>query len=177
MKAQRALSTSLPHTQRNMNFGDRPSKTVANDVARASVTGFQYHRQTFQFCCRGDSCPQAISRDGVKGFLLQIEQKACKKAAATTCLMAWISVPLEHVFQSGIYPSIHLSHGESILKITVGCPTDQKKREGTFYYRNFSGEGIIFHYSFILIQKIRRREKLQSLQFYIHSMLTLPHCG
>ena len=44
-----------------------------------------------------------------------------------------------------------------------------KKKEETFYYRNISGEGIILHYSFILIEKNRRRVKLQSLQFYINS--------
>ena len=42
-----------------------------------------------------------------------------------------------------------------------------KKKEETFYYRNISGEGIILHYSFKLIQKNRRRVKLQSLQFFI----------
>ena len=45
----------------------------------------------------------------------------------------------------------------------------QKKREGTLYYRNISGEGIILYYSFILILKNQRRVKLQSLQFYINS--------
>ena len=45
----------------------------------------------------------------------------------------------------------------------------QKKEEGTFYYKSISGEGIILHYSFIIIQKNRRRVKLQSLQFYINS--------
>ena len=44
-----------------------------------------------------------------------------------------------------------------------------KKEEGTFYYRNISGEGIILHYSFMVIQKNQRRVKLQSLQFYINS--------
>ena len=71
---------------------------------------------------------------------------------------------------------------KSTLKITVGCPpctractpgapacrderpkscawakrpTDQKKKEeGTLYYRNISGDGIILHYRFKLIQKI-----------------------
>ena len=33
----------------------------------------------------------------------------------------------------------------------------QKKREGTFYYRNIFGEGIILYYIFILIQKINAR--------------------
>ena len=32
-----------------------------------------------------------------------------------------------------------------------------KKKEGTFYYRNISGEGIILYYSFKLIPKTRRR--------------------
>ena len=40
-----------------------------------------------------------------------------------------------------------------------------KNEEGTFNYRNISGKGIILHCSFILIQKNRRRVKLQSLQF------------
>ena len=44
-----------------------------------------------------------------------------------------------------------------------------KKKEGTFNYRNISTEGIILHCSFILIQKIRNRVKLQILQFYINS--------
>ena len=44
-----------------------------------------------------------------------------------------------------------------------------KKEEGTFYYRNISGEEFIFCYGFKLIPKTRRRGKLQSLQFYINS--------
>ena len=40
-----------------------------------------------------------------------------------------------------------------------------KKKEGTFFYRNISGEEFIFYYSFKLIPKTRRRGKLQSLQF------------
>ena len=44
-----------------------------------------------------------------------------------------------------------------------------KTKEGTFYYRIFSGEGINLHYSLKLNQKNRRRGKLQSLQFYINS--------
>ena len=44
-----------------------------------------------------------------------------------------------------------------------------KKKEGTFYYRNISGEEFIFYYSFKLIPKTRRRGKLQSLQFKINS--------
>ena len=43
----------------------------------------------------------------------------------------------------------------------------KKKRGKTFYYRNISGEGIILHYSFILIQKNRRRVKLQSYSFIL----------
>ena len=42
-------------------------------------------------------------------------------------------------------------------------------KEGTFYYRNISGEEFIFYYSFKQIPKTRRRGKLQSLQFYINS--------
>ena len=42
-------------------------------------------------------------------------------------------------------------------------------KEGTFYYRNISGEKFIFYDSFKLIPKTRRRGKLQSLQFYINS--------
>ena len=42
------------------------------------------------------------------------------------------------------------------------------KKRGGNYYRNISGEGIILHYSFKLIQKNRRQVKLQSLQFYLH---------
>ena len=37
---------------------------------------------------------------------------------------------------------------------------DQKKKEGTFHYRNIPGERFIFYYSFKLIQKNRRRGKL-----------------
>ena len=44
-----------------------------------------------------------------------------------------------------------------------------EKREGTFYYRNISGEEFIFYYSLKLIPKNRRRVKLQALQFYINS--------
>ena len=50
----------------------------------------------------------------------------------------------------------------------------QKKKEETFYYRNISGEGIILHYSYILIQKNRRRVKLQSLNFYLNSKKSTP---
>ena len=51
-----------------------------------------------------------------------------------------------------------------------------EKREGTLYYKNISGEGIILYYSFRLIQKNQRRVKLQSLQFYIKSKtLNLHH--
>ena len=48
-------------------------------------------------------------------------------------------------------------------------PTPRKKREGTFYYRNISSEGIILYYSFIPIQKNQRQVKLQALQFQIDS--------
>ena len=47
-----------------------------------------------------------------------------------------------------------------------GRLTKEKKREGTFYYKNISGEEFIFHYSLKLIPKNRRRVKLQALQFY-----------
>ena len=47
--------------------------------------------------------------------------------------------------------------------------TEEKKREGTFYYRDISGEGIISYYSFTLIQKTRRRGKLQALRLHINS--------
>ena len=55
----------------------------------------------------------------------------------------------------------------SLLPFSPSPP--KKKDEGTFRYRNISGEGIIFHYSFILIQKNRRRVKLQALQLHINS--------
>ena len=42
-------------------------------------------------------------------------------------------------------------------------------KEGPFYDRNISGEEFIFYYSFKLIQKNRRRVKLQTLQFYFNS--------
>ena len=44
-----------------------------------------------------------------------------------------------------------------------------KKEEGTFYYRNISGEEFNFCYSFKLIPKNRRGVKLQALQFLINS--------
>ena len=50
----------------------------------------------------------------------------------------------------------------------IGRLTKNKKR-GNFYHRNISGEGIIFYYSFRLIQENRRRVKSQTLQFYINS--------
>ena len=50
-----------------------------------------------------------------------------------------------------------------------GRLTKEKKREVTFYYRNISGEELIFYYIFKLIPKNRRRVKLQALQFYINS--------
>ena len=56
---------------------------------------------------------------------------------------------------------------QSVLSLLT--PPLLEKKEETFYYRNISGEGIILHYSFILIQKNRRRVKLQSLRFYINS--------
>ena len=43
----------------------------------------------------------------------------------------------------------------------------RNKKKGTFHYRFISGEGINFYYSFKLIQKNRRRGKLQSLQFFL----------
>ena len=99
-EAQRAHDTTLPHSQRDMHLGDRSSERVANYVASAGVTCFQYHRQTFQFFGGIDCCPQAISWDGIKG-LLQVEQKTCEKTTSATCLMAWASASLEHIFQDG----------------------------------------------------------------------------
>ena len=63
---------------------------------------------------------------------------------------------------------------QSVLSLLLSPPSSllplsSSKKEETFYYRNISGEGTILHYSFILIQKNRRRVKLQSLQFYINS--------
>ena len=49
-----------------------------------------------------------------------------------------------------------------------GRLTKEKKREGTFDYRNISGEEFIFYTSFKLIPK-NRRVKLQALQFLINS--------
>ena len=58
--------------------------------------------------------------------------------------------------------SLLLSPHSSLLLLP-----SSKKKEETFYYRNISGEGVVLHYSFILIQTNRRRVKLQSLQFFI----------
>ena len=48
-------------------------------------------------------------------------------------------------------------------------PSHPEKREGTFYYRNMSGDEFIFITGFKQIPKYRRRGKLQSLQFYTNS--------
>ena len=40
-------------------------------------------------------------------------------------------------------------------------PPAPRQKEGTFHYRNISGEEIILHHSFFLIQKNQRRVKLQ----------------
>ena len=62
---------------------------------------------------------------------------------------------------------------QSVLSLLLSPPSSllslssSKKEEGTFYYRNVSGE--VFHYSFRLIPKNRRRVKLQALQFYNNS--------
>ena len=45
----------------------------------------------------------------------------------------------------------------------------KRKKEGTLYYRNISGEGFTLYYSFTLIPKDRRRVNLQALQFYFNS--------
>ena len=37
-------------------------------------------------------------------------------------------------------------------------PTDKKRDEGTFHYRNMSGDEFIFYYGFKLNQKIAARE-------------------
>ena len=59
---------------------------------------------------------------------------------------------------------------QSVLSLLLSPPSSPlQKREGTFYYRNISGEEFSFYYSFKLIPKNRRRMKLQSLQFYINS--------
>ena len=61
---------------------------------------------------------------------------------------------------------------QSVLSLLLPppfSPSPPQKKEETFYYRNISSEGIILHYSIILIQKNRRRVKLQSLQFNIDS--------
>ena len=42
-------------------------------------------------------------------------------------------------------------------------------KEGTFYYRNNSGEEFIFYYGFKENQKSGRRGKLQSLRLHINS--------
>ena len=44
-----------------------------------------------------------------------------------------------------------------------------KKKGGTFYFRNISGEEFNFYDSLKLIPKNRRRAKLQTLQFHINS--------
>ena len=52
---------------------------------------------------------------------------------------------------------------------SLPSPSHRLKKEGTFYYRNISGEGIILNYSFKLIQKNRRRVKLQASLLHINS--------
>ena len=46
---------------------------------------------------------------------------------------------------------------------------EKKKSKGTFCCKNISGEGIILNYSLKLIQKTRRRGKLQALRQHINS--------
>ena len=50
-----------------------------------------------------------------------------------------------------------------------GRLTKEKKREGTFYYGNITGEEFNFYYSFKLIPKNRRRVIFHAFQFYINS--------
>ena len=63
---------------------------------------------------------------------------------------------------------------QSVLSLLLSPPSSllplpsSKNREGTFNYRNISGDEFIF-YSFKYIPKNRRRWKSQSLQFYIYS--------
>ena len=57
----------------------------------------------------------------------------------------------------------HVGDGSLPPPLSSSSFTPEKK-EGTFHYRNISGEGIFFN-SFIFIQKNRRRVKLQELQF------------
>ena len=56
-----------------------------------------------------------------------------------------------------------------------------KKREGTFYYRNISGEEFIFYYSLKLIPKNRRRVKLQGVtvlyEFQNNRPVTRQNCN
>ena len=70
---------------------------------------------------------------------------------------------------AGQVHSSRFSPSSSPLPPPFSPSPPQTKEEETFYYRNSSGEGMISHYSFILIQKNRRRVKSQSLQFYISS--------
>ena len=97
-ETQRAVNTSLSHSHRDIDLGHQSSETVANDVARASVTCFQYYWQTFQICGSSDCCPLGISRNGVEGFL-QIEQKPAGKTTATAYLVAWAGESLENIFK------------------------------------------------------------------------------
>ena len=49
-------------------------------------------------------------------------------------------------------------------------PTDIKKEEGTFHYRNISGDESIFYYGFLIKSKrLAAREKLQALRLHINS--------
>ena len=63
---------------------------------------------------------------------------------------------------------------QSVLSLLLSPPSSllplpSSKKMETSFYRNISGEGIILHHSFKLIQKNQRRVKLQTLQFYINS--------
>ena len=54
-----------------------------------------------------------------------------------------------------------------------GPPDKRKKKRGTFYYRNISGEEIYFYNNLKLIPKNRRRVKLQALQFFYSKTIGL----
>ena len=63
----------------------------------------------------------------------------------------------------GMFPPLLLPSSSLLPPPSLPHP---EKREGTFFYRNISGEEFNFYYSFKLIPKNRRLVKLQSLQFF-----------
>ena len=97
-ETQRALNASLSYSHRDVDFDDRPSKAVSNDVARGLPPVPLI--SPFNFAASETAAHRRSYRNGVKCFL-QVEQETCEETAAATCLVVRVGESLEHVFQDG----------------------------------------------------------------------------